>query len=274
MNHPELRLNDGFDHTSPGLRDDVKELQRELKKEGFDIGDDGLFGRDTENVVKQFQREHGLDDDGVVGAYTWAALLAQPAPPPGSVFPTTYSKSNPSLLQQLTEANKYKPLIEAAASQNGFPVSLLAGIGSRESRWGLALQPVGPGGTGDAVPRRFPTRFRNQALPADGGFGRGLMQIDFDAHEFARTGNWKDPRENILYGAKVLGDNRDFFIRREPSLTGIKLLQAAVASYNTGAGNVLKAIRDQRDIDYYTAGRNYSKDTLDRAGWFQIQGWA
>ena len=78
---------------------------------------------------------------------------------------------------------------------------------------------------------------------------------------------------STLSGAKVLGDNRDFFARREPSLTGTKLLQAAVASYNTGTGNVLKAIQDQRDIDYYTAGRNYSKDTLDRAGWFQIQGW-
>ena len=274
MNHPELRLNDGFDHTSPGLRDDVKELQRELQKEGFNIGDDGLFGRDTEAFVKQFQREHGLDDDGVVGAHTWAALLAEPAPRPGIIFPTTYSRSDPSMLQQLAEATKYKSFIEAAAAQFNFPVSLLAGIGSRESHWGLALKPAGPAGTGDAVGRRAPTRFRVAALPPDGGFGRGLMQIDFDAHEFARTGNWKDARENIMYGAKVLGDNRDFFTRREPTLTGIKLLQVAVASYNTGAGNVLSAIRDQRDIDYYTAGRNYSKDTLDRAGWFQIQGWA
>ncbi len=274
MNHPVLRLNDGFDHTSQGLREDVKELQRELKKEGFDIGDDGLFGRDTENFVRQFQREHGLDDDGVVGAYTWAALLSEPAPKPGIGFPTTYSKTNSSLIQQLAEAKQYKAFIEDAANQFGFPASLLAGIGSRESRWGLALQPVGPAGTGDAVGRRFPSRFRELALPPDGGFGRGLMQIDFDAHEFARTGNWKDPRENIMYGVSVLRDNRDFFTRREPSLSGIGLLQAAVAGYNTGAGNVLKAIRDQRDIDYYTAGRNYSKDTLDRAGWFQIQGWA
>ena len=99
------------------------------------------------------------------------------------------------------------------------------------------------------------------------------MQIDFDAHDFARTGNWKDPKENILYGTKVLSDNRDFFTRRLPNQTGMSLLQATVASYNTGAGNVLKAIQDQRDIDYYTAGRNYSKDTLNRAGWFQMQGW-
>jgi soluble lytic murein transglycosylase-like protein len=99
------------------------------------------------------------------------------------------------------------------------------------------------------------------------------MQIDFDAHEFARTGNWRDPAENIKYGARVLSDNRDFFVRREPGLAGEKQLQVAIASYNAGAGNILRAIRDGRDIDFYTAGRDYSKDVLSRAGWFQIQGW-
>jgi len=275
MSHPVLRLFDGFDNTTPELRDEVRELQRELQKDGFEIGDDGRFGRDTEAVVKRFQQEHGLDDDGVVGSRTWSTLLQIPAPKAGVIFPTTYATANVSLLAQLAEALKYKSFIEAAAAMYGRPASLLAGIGSRESRWGLALNPIGPSGTGDAVARRFPTRFRTAGLPSDaGGFGRGLMQIDFDAHEFARTGNWKDPKGNIDYGAKVLAENRDFFIRREPTVTGLRLLQSAVASYNTGAGNVLRAVRDGRDVDFYTAGRNYSSDTLNRAGWFQNHGWA
>ena len=273
MSRPVLRLFDGFENTSPELREEVRELQRELRKEGFEIGDDGLFGRDTEAVVKRFQREHGLDDDGVVGSRTWSALLAEEPLKPATLFATTYARTNPSLLQQLAEAGKYKDVIAVAAAQYGFPEALLAGIGSRESHWGLALTPPGPAGTGDFTGRRFPTKFRTEARPPDGGFGRGLMQIDFDAHEFARTGNWKDPRENILYGAKVLADNRDFFKRRDKNLKDNVLLQAAIASYNAGAGNVLKAIRDGRDIDFYTAGRDYSKDVLNRSGWFQIQGW-
>jgi hypothetical protein len=36
---------------------------------------DGDFGPMTEQAVKQFQRDHELDDDGVVGAYTWRELL-------------------------------------------------------------------------------------------------------------------------------------------------------------------------------------------------------
>ena len=36
---------------------------------------DGDFGPLTEQAVKQFQRDHELDDDGVVGVYTWRELL-------------------------------------------------------------------------------------------------------------------------------------------------------------------------------------------------------
>src|SRR4029434_1412981 len=55
MSHPILRLNDGFDHTSPELRDEVKVLQTELNQEGFALEADGLFGRDTESAVRRFR---------------------------------------------------------------------------------------------------------------------------------------------------------------------------------------------------------------------------
>lgn len=275
MSRPILRLNDGFDHTSPHLREEVKELQAELNKEGFSLEGDGLFGRDTEAAVKRFQREHGLDDDGVVGPLTWATLLETQPPDLATLFPTTFARADASLVRQLEEAAKQKTHIEDAAAQYGFQPAVIGGIGSRESHWGLILRPpgAGPQGTGDFLERRFPARFRTGPLPPDGGgFGRGLMQIDFDGHEFARTGNWQDPRENILYGCKVLADSRDF-IQRKAGLTGRDLLRAALAGYNCGPGNALRAIRDGRDIDFYTTGRDYSKDVLNRAGFFQLHGW-
>ena len=37
-------------------------------------GADGVFGRQTEEAVRNFQRDHGLNPDGVVGPLTWDAL--------------------------------------------------------------------------------------------------------------------------------------------------------------------------------------------------------
>lgn len=55
--------------------DAVKGLQNALKQRGADLGPvDGNFGAATEKAVKQFQRDAGLDDDGIVGPDTWGAL--------------------------------------------------------------------------------------------------------------------------------------------------------------------------------------------------------
>ena len=98
------------------------------------------------------------------------------------------------------------------------------------------------------------------------------MQIDFDAHEFARSGDWKNPRKNIFFGCQALADCRSFFLRKT-DLAGRKLLCTSLASYNCGPGNTLRALRDGRDIDFFTTGRDYSKDVLNRAGFFQLQVW-
>jgi hypothetical protein len=214
-----------------------------------------------------------LQEDGVVGPGTWAALTAEPLAQVDHDFVTTYSTTDAALTRQLEEIKKYQRVIEQAAAKYDIPAALIAGIGSRESHWGLALNPLGPAGTGDRIARRAPTQFRTGPLPPDNcGFGRGLMQIDFDAHDFARTGTWQNPESNISYGVAVLCDARSL-LRRKTTLGGIALLRAAIAAYNCGAGNVLTAIRNGYDVDFFTAGRDYSRDTLSRAGWFQLHGW-
>lgn len=75
--------------TKPTLRrgskgDYVKMLQVELVNRGYDIGKygvDGDYGRGTEAAVKDFQRDNGLNPDGVCGPLTWAALDAAPTTP-------------------------------------------------------------------------------------------------------------------------------------------------------------------------------------------------
>ena len=72
---------------------EVGECQTMLVKLGYDIGPcgiDGDFGRATEKAVREFQGDHQLVVDGVVGPMTWDALdkaVAQLDPE----VPVTYS---------------------------------------------------------------------------------------------------------------------------------------------------------------------------------------
>jgi N-acetylmuramoyl-L-alanine amidase len=61
---------------SPHFRgDDVRELQRKLNALGFDAGrEDGVFGQKTARAMRDFQRNVGEEDDGIVGLHTLETL--------------------------------------------------------------------------------------------------------------------------------------------------------------------------------------------------------
>jgi N-acetylmuramoyl-L-alanine amidase len=55
--------------------DDVGALQQRLLDLGFDVGRaDGIFGRETEAALREFQRNVGIDSDGTCGPATFKAL--------------------------------------------------------------------------------------------------------------------------------------------------------------------------------------------------------
>jgi hypothetical protein len=66
---PMLRYGDGLKPKAPNP--DVRLLQQKLG-----IAADGQFGPGTGIAVQTFQRNRGLDPDGIVGPKTWAALFA------------------------------------------------------------------------------------------------------------------------------------------------------------------------------------------------------
>lgn len=229
-------------------------LQSLLKAEGHYGGMiDGLFGPKTEGAVLSFQKAKGLVADGIAGARTWGVLITKLS---GQTvrhwYPTTFDQH--ALSQHEKAAMSFRAFIEASAEKHDIEPCVVAGLGSRESGWGLFLEPRGPTGTGDS------------------GHGHGLLQIDDRFHRgFIRSGDWKDPQKNIAYGVAYLAEQLN-------ELSGLDLtpqahLRAGLVSYNAGRDDVYRALRLGHSLDYYTTGRDYSKDVLDRAGWFQREGW-
>jgi len=76
-------------------------LQFLLTQYGYNVAVDGIFGRNTENAVRDFQTKNSLSVDGIVGNNTWKYLLTLPS------YPTLREGSRGSyvkFLQQLLES--------------------------------------------------------------------------------------------------------------------------------------------------------------------------
>lgn len=66
-----------FEMSQGSKGDSVKILQMALEMKGYDVGADGMdgiLGAQTAAAVKKFQKDAGIEVDGVVGTETWTKL--------------------------------------------------------------------------------------------------------------------------------------------------------------------------------------------------------
>lgn len=78
--YPDPQTTGTFYRTSPTMKDSgentyVSWIQAVLYQLGYSINIDGSYGQQTENIVKQFQNDNGLEVDGAVGVGTKTKLL-------------------------------------------------------------------------------------------------------------------------------------------------------------------------------------------------------
>ena len=87
---------------SPGtIGQEVRRLQEILVGGGYHLIIDGIYGPQTSEAIKSFQKSKGLLADGVVGPLTWDALNGrtsdiqppgpQPIPVPQGPKPSSFS---------------------------------------------------------------------------------------------------------------------------------------------------------------------------------------
>lgn len=59
---------------------DVKAIQTQLKASGYNVKENGIFTKDTQNAVLSFQQKNKLGKDGIVGPATYKALFGKNIP--------------------------------------------------------------------------------------------------------------------------------------------------------------------------------------------------
>lgn len=138
---------------------------------------------------------------------------------------------------------QHADLFTEMGAKYNLPPAVLAGIASRESRGGSALDRNGYG---------------------DGGHGFGIMQVD-DRNGFAvHTNGGPAGRAHIDQAASILRSKLDAVQRQYPNLSEQDQLRLAVSRYNGGRGT-------PGDFDRGTTGGDYSADVIARSQYYASQ---
>lgn len=188
-----------------------------------------------------------------------------------------YAADNADLVKHYRESLKYRDIVERISRATQVDDAIIWALGSKETGWGTSplMKPQGPTGTGDRAKRPHNVYAGPDGLPADGkgGWGRGLFQIDYAWHEFARTGDWRDAEANISYAIRNVFTGKLAYLKKHSTnMDDDALVRAAIAAYNCGEGVVRKALANGQDPDKFTTHGNYAEDVIARGRWFRDNG--
>lgn len=140
----------------------------------------------------------------------------------------------------LDSMREYKDMIVDVGKEFKIDPALIAGIISRESRAGNALED-GWGDNGNAF---------------------GLMQVDKRWHK--PVGAW-DSKRHLRQATKILVDFIDVISDKFENWSEAKTLKGAIAAYNMGQDSV----KSYSEVDINTTGKDYSNDVVVRAKWYK-----
>lgn len=97
--------------------DAVRQLQSELNRHGYQLDEDGVFGKKTRAAVRDYQKKNSLRLDGIAGNETWGSLLASPAPAEETT-PAPVARPSAKTAEALARLEKgYAPSEDVTAAQ-------------------------------------------------------------------------------------------------------------------------------------------------------------
>ena len=115
----------------------ITEIQQALTAHGYDTDADGDYGDSTQAAVRQFQADHGLDCDGIIGAATYEALMGEAMPENR----TSQGGAASDALPAVTADNEVR-VIQQALANNGYTVDVDGVLASGRSRPSASSRPT------------------------------------------------------------------------------------------------------------------------------------
>ncbi len=238
--------------------EEVKQWQEFLKSQGFPIDVDGLFGPQTKDFTIQFQKNHELVADGIVGPISWNFMQSFSHPSPNLL------KSNKDVLEWLKVniSNTLKNVTSILQLDKYCHIteSWMAGIACRETG-GLIVKYVNKGFKLNELLERMKGDYTNGIY-----HGYSLFQIDVRSFpDFINSGDWKDLNLSAVKALQVLQGKNMILLKTSVfmSLSEEMKERAVTAAYNCGEGNVIAVLQKNEDIDSRTTGRDYSKKVFE-----------
>ncbi len=116
---------------------DVGKVQTLLKKQGYDLAVDKVYGDQTAAAIKDYQQKNGLTADGIVGEQTWASLMGNRSNPT-----VTVAKDSPSFNYADFSYDDYKESDLVTQAKNALDAQLAQKPGAYQSQWQNQLNEV------------------------------------------------------------------------------------------------------------------------------------
>lgn len=115
---------------------DVEELQTILNKNGYNLAVDGIFGKNTQEAVLDYQGKNGLTKDAIVGEKTWGSLLG------GSNTNVTNNATNNGFKYNDFQYKSYKESDLVKQAQDALNAQLAQKPGAYQSQWQTQLNDI------------------------------------------------------------------------------------------------------------------------------------
>lgn len=232
----------------------VKEWQKFLKGNiSPNLVIDGYFGSETDEATRNFQKKTGLIVDGIVGHVTLAR--ADIYGNDNLIKKNKQIRTEKQLLQWIY--NNLGDTINEAIRGTSYSVEWLCAIVAREVGF-LIMRYWNQGDTYEEITLKMLGDYKNN-YPR----GYSYFQLDIRSYpEFIDKGLWMYPKLSALQAVLCLEGKRNALDFLKYELTKDNFERAITAAYNCGASRVIKAIRNNYDIDHYTFNKDYSREVF------------